>query len=758
MHRNPLAPLRTLFGLLLCVCMGLWTPTAGAQGLLDRLGASSAPASPAPSSARVDHVRVQLLVSHDAVSPGATLLVGLQIDHDPQWHTYWRNPGDSGLPTSLRWSLVGVDGLAAQGEVLWPAPRRIPVGPLANFGYEDRVVLGQRLSLPTSIPGGQPLRLRLEARWLVCKDVCIPGEATLERGLKLAPSMGPPGADAPQLDQMLAALPSPATNGRGYWLDSASATLWVWGALPQARPGTLFVEPESLALPFAAQARWEGAGLWMLEVPLAESRSSAVEQLSRSRSLRAVYRPLAGQGAQTGYALSFSASAAKPEGLQRIDEGLNAQQEYDRLKGSRPPPGIGGSFPLATALVFALLGGLILNLMPCVFPVLGLKVLSLGGQAHAPKRARLQALLFLAGTVVTMLGLAGLLLALRAAGESVGWGFQLQNPWVIASLSLLFVAIAANLFGAFEFGQSLTRLGALDRGEGPWGALGSGALAVVVASPCTAPFMGSAIGYTATAGAAETLLVFTALAVGLAAPVSLLMVWPLALRWLPRPGEWMVRFRQLLAFPMLATAAWLAWVLAALSGLSALLQLLIAMVLLSLALWAYGLGGRWRLLALLSLGCLVLGYSVRPLPLATPVSGSLSAEPAQPLPSRTAATGPDWRPWAPDLPQRLATEGKVVFVDFTAAWCISCQANKARVLRTDPVASALAQPDAVALVADWTRQDPAISEALRSHGRNGVPLYLVYPKGGGAPQVLSEWLSSDEVMTALRTAGLTTRP
>ncbi|MGA1693436.1 MAG: protein-disulfide reductase DsbD family protein [Burkholderiaceae bacterium] len=744
MNLLPLPYFARLFFCALLLIVSVFGAEASAQSLLNRI---------AGDQQRVDHVQVRLLTSHEVVSPGGVVLAGLQIDHDPLWHTYWRNPGDSGLATSLSWSLdpVGGGALSLQGETQWPAPRRIPVGPLANYGYEGTMVLGQRLVLPSDLPVGQTIRLRLEARWLVCKDVCIPGEAVLERSLKVAQVMSAPGPDEPALSRMLASLPVSSGAGQGYMIDEPGQRLWVWGKDPLPKGGSLFPELEALVNPAAAQARYEGQGLWMLELVLAESRSEAVGRLKQTRLLNGVYRPLAGPEADTGLRLTFASADQRPMGLERVDAGLTAQQEYDRLHTTGSGGVQASSVGLLTALLFAFVGGLILNLMPCVFPVLGLKVLSFGAHAHAPSQARQHALLFAVGAVLSMLALAGLLLVLRAAGEAIGWGFQLQNPWVIAILALLFVAIATNLLGAFEFGTSLTRLGALDRGEGPWGALGSGALAVVVASPCTAPFMGSAIGFTATAGALETLLVFAVLALGLAAPVSVLMLWPAALRWIPKPGEWMVRFRQLLAFPMLATAAWLAWVLAELDGLTALLQVLMAMVLLALSLWAVGAGGRWRVVTPIGFVAIALLFVLRPLQV------SMASDDSAPVSRVTAAADEvQWQPWAPGLPQSLAAAGQVVFVDFTAAWCISCQANKARVLRTDPVAGALAQADVVALVADWTRQDPAITQALREQGRNGVPMYLVYPKGGGAPHMLSEWLSSDEVMAALKKAGMGT--
>ncbi|MFM1860023.1 MAG: hypothetical protein RL133_1523, partial [Pseudomonadota bacterium] len=403
MNLLPLPYFARLFFCALLVIVSVVGAEASAQSLLNRL---------AGDQQRVDHVQVRLLTSHEVVSPGGVVLAGLQIDHDPLWHTYWRNPGDSGLATSLSWSLDPVVGgaLSLQGETLWPAPRRIPVGPLANYGYEGTMVLGQRLVLPSDLPVGQTIRLRLEARWLVCKDVCIPGEAVLERSLKVAQVMSAPGPDEPALSRMLASLPVSSGAGQGYMIDEPGQRLWVWGKDPLPKGGSLFPELEALVNPAAAQARYEGQGLWMLELVLAESRSEAVGRLMQTRLLNGVYRPLSGPEADTGLRLSFASADQRPMGLERVDAGLTAQQEYDRLHTTGSGGVQASSVGLLTALLFAFVGGLILNLMPCVFPVLGLKVLSFGAHAHAPAQARQHALLFAVGAVLSMLALAGLLL------------------------------------------------------------------------------------------------------------------------------------------------------------------------------------------------------------------------------------------------------------------------------------------------------------------------------------------------------------
>jgi thiol:disulfide interchange protein DsbD len=410
---------------------------------------------------------------------------------------------------------------------------------------------------------------------------------------------------------------------------------------------------------------------------------------------------------------------------------------------------------LALALLFGAIGGLILNLMPCVFPVVGLKVLGFAqaaGHAHGARRAmRRGAAAFAGGVLVSFWVLAGLMLALRAAGESIGWGFQLQSPGFVAAMALLFVAVGLNFSGVFEFGLSMTRLGGVGGGGSTAGSFGAGVLAVLVATPCTAPFMGSALGFTLSQPAAFTLAVFTAIGLGMALPYLLLGLFPAWVERLPRPGRWMQTLRQVLAFPMYATAAWLAWVLVQQAGADAMLRLLFAAVVLGAAAWAWG---RWANDAPrrpgLAAAAVVVGLAAVGALLAPVVD-------AAPEPVRASDTAPAgaagavaWAPWSEERVRESVAAGRTVFVDFTAAWCVSCQANKKLVLERDAVTAAMRERGVVALRADWTQRDPAITEALGRHGRNGVPLYLVYRPGEPRPRVLPELLTTNVVVDALR--------
>jgi thiol:disulfide interchange protein len=396
--------------------------------------------------------------------------------------------------------------------------------------------------------------------------------------------------------------------------------------------------------------------------------------------------------------------------------------------------------------------------------VIGLKVLSFAQSAHSRRASIRHALIFSLGIILSFIALALLLIAFRAAGEAIGWGFQLQSPLVVILLALLFVAIALNLAGVFEMGLLMSRVGNLDiaqRQSGSLATFGSGVLAVVVASPCTAPFMGGAIGFTATAGIVETLIVFAALGLGMALPYLLLSAWPALLSRMPKPGVWMVQFKQAMAFPMLAAAAWLFWVLATLQGPNVILMALLAAVLLALVLWIYGAfiqTGRARLMSLVwlfvALGLMVWSVFEVTQPATQPSSQATINQPGvagavKPTDSADVAAG-QWQPWAPGLPEQLAVQGKTVFVDFTASWCISCQANKVRVLQSKEIIQAFQQRGVVLLRADWTRKDADIANELARHGRNGVPLYLVYSNGSSQPKILSEWLTNAEVLRAIR--------
>ncbi len=771
-----------LIGLGLVLLLVLGTPTSltaapaeqplgtASGGLLGKLQGSL------PAAAKVDQVHIRLISEQQALVAGQRHWFGLVLEHEPGWHTYWRNPGDSGLATTANWRLQDATGASVAEPRLisqaWPTPSRLAVGPLANYGYENQVVLGFELEIPKGLTGSR--QLIAEASWLVCKDVCIPGEAKLAIDLPVVATaqQAPPGPDAPLFAQMRGRLPVEADWGQGFAVDLQANVLMLWGQGEwSSRQGLWFVELEELINPAAGQSWFALPQGWLVKIPLSERPKRALATLEKTGQLQAVLKPSGTSGTgsaapaaqspgPSGYRLQFVRQAAPVLGeAKAVWQSPMASEESH----GADPGSISGS-SLWVILGLAFLGGMVLNLMPCVFPVLGLKVLAFSQQAHSPGQAWRHAAFFTAGVLVSMLALAGLLLGLRAAGEAVGWGFQLQNPWVVLSLAVLFTGIGLNLLGVFEVGTSLTQLGEFDRGHGPLAAFGSGVLAVVVASPCTAPFMGSAIGYTATAPAAQTLAVFAVLGLGLAAPYGLAAIWPGLLTRLPRPGPWMVTFKQFLAFPMLATVAWLVWVLTQQQGLSVLMPVLLTLVLLSFAAWCWGglqaarpgaglsRGGRlWRWVGIV-LALLASIWLVRPV--GEPSTGDTVTNGSTSSSSGASTSTIAWQPWASGKPESLAAQGRVVFVDFTAAWCITCQANKIRVLQTSPVVDQLNGVAVVPLMADWTKQDPAITKELQRYGRNGVPLYLVYGPKLSKPIVLGEWLSTDAVMAALREAGL----
>jgi thiol:disulfide interchange protein DsbD len=730
-------------------------PASQAQGLLQKAQQAADVAAPAEGMTRVGHLQAGLIAERRAVAAGQSLWVGLRLVHDEHWHTYWKNPGDSGLPTRIDWRLPA--GWKA-GAIQWPTPKRLPVGPLANFGYEGDLLLAVELIAPSSISAREVV-LQAQASWLVCKDVCIPGEASLALRLPVAADAKSvePSADASLFALARERLPK-KDSGRlitAHLVDRQLVLSWPKSDADEVA-GLFLPYIEGLILPAAAQRLSKTEQGWRLDIPLGESSTAAVEQIKKAKIVEGIWIAGTQPGLEWRAALTMQ---SPPAVVSVVSEGQTAAAA---APSSKPAASFGGS-AFWSALGAALLGGLILNLMPCVFPVIGLKVLSFAESAHATSITVLRALSFSAGVILTFAALGLLMAALRGLGEAIGWGFQLQNPAVVLGLSLLFVFIALNFLGVFEMGLLAVRvanLGFADRAAAQanaGGAFASGVLAVVVASPCTVPFMGSAIGFTATASFWETLLIFTGLGIGMSLPYLLMAFLPDLLKVLPRPGPWMMIFKQAMAFPMLAAAAWLIWVLAGLQGSDRVLTALMAAIAMSLLLWIYGRflqqgkAGPVSLVgALVAFVFLVLtiAWTLRE----APASSLRSSIPAISLSEPAAVAGSEvrWQAWAPGLAERLALQGTPVFVDFTASWCITCQANKVRVLQGDAVIKAFKENRVQALRADWTRQDPQIAAELSRHGRNGVPLYLVYRAGETKPRLLSEWLTDREVITALR--------
>lgn len=705
---------------------------------------------------RVDAVDAELVAERTAVQPGARIDLGLRLRHDPHWHTYWRNPGDSGLATQIAPS--GPAGTRFDA-IRWPAPKRMWIGPLANYGYEDEIVLPFSATVPDTL-AGSVVRFEAHAQWLVCKDVCIPGEARVAIELPVAGRGAEPprSVQAALFDAAAQRTPDPRAVLKAGLHREGNRLALVFATPPAGAPlerAEFFPHEEGVVSAPAPQPllRTESGG-WRIDLTLADG---AAVPATLTGVLLADARPVAieaqaaGGPAPAGTQVSV---AAEPAGLSRPGGGLLGSRAVGGGGAFAPAAGAaaaGGSAGLALALLFGAIGGVLLNLMPCVFPVVGLKVLGFANAAGDARGAgiamRRGAFAFSAGVLVSFWVLGGLLLALRAAGESVGWGFQLQSPSFVAAMALLFVAVGLSFSGVFEIGMGLTRLGGVG-GSSTAGSFGAGVLAVLVATPCTAPFMGSALGFTLAQPPTFTMAVFTAIGAGMALPYLVLGLVPGWVRRLPRPGRWMQTLRQALAFPMYATAAWLAWVLVQQAGADAVLRLLLAAVLVGLAAWAWGRFGTapatrpglaWTVvLASLAFGVWLL----------VPIA---DARPDAPVASSgTDAAGITWEPWSERRVAEALAQGRPVFVDFTAAWCVSCQANKKLVLERDAVAAEVQRRGVVMLRADWTQRDPAITAELARHGRNGVPLYLVYREQGKAPQVLPELLTTGMVIDALR--------
>ena len=732
------------------------------------LGGHADSATGAPSAVvQTAQVRAELLaLAPDGVQPGATLWLGLQLTHQPHWHTYWKNPGDSGLPTELHWTLPGE---LQAGDIAWPAPQRINVGNLTNFGYEGTVLLPVPVTVGQDFAPGadaSELVVRLTASWLVCAEECVPQDGSFELRL---PLRGSTALHAAEFAQARQAVPQTLGGAAELHLDASSLQLRVGGLPPAWRGKALdaYIEtPNVIDTPHSPASHdalshgeaahsgtqnWDSDGHWSVQLPLSELRDSAPTRLAfvlrrGSQSLR-LEAPVQGSwpalpapGQTPATAPTIGNSPPQVTGADVAAGPAPAGADT----GSRASSGAG----LLPMLLGALLGGLLLNLMPCVFPVLAIKVLAFS-KNHGPGAGshRAQGVAYSVGVVLSFLALGSLLLGLRAAGEELGWGFQLQSPAVLGALALLFTLIGMNLMGWLEIGQLLPgRLANLQLRHPVGDAFLSGVLAVAIASPCTAPFMGASLGYAMTLQATAALAIFAAIGLGLALPYLLASWFPGVQRCMPRPGIWMDNLRRFMAFPMWATVIWLLWVLGHINGVDGAFALLAVLLTVAWLVWSLGLRDRSRsvfaTLALLSLLALV-----------QQLHGTILRQPDNTV-EGAADTGAKpnaslrWDAWTPE---RVAAElgaGKPVFVDFTAAWCITCQYNERGTLRNADVQADFHSKQVTLLRADWTRRDPLIARTLGALGRDGVPVYVLY-QPGRAPHVLSEVLSVSALREAL---------
>ena len=651
----------------------------------------------------------RIVASSGSVMPGDSLWIAVEIDLPEGWHTYWRNPGDSGAPPTLNYSLPSGVTL---GPIRWSKPELIPFGPLINIGYKNSAVFAQRMRVSDQF-GEETLPITLKGRWLVCADVCIPesGELALTLPVGMSSESGQSLASNEAYFESLASTwPSPLGVG-DLTISDQEMIVRVpreFAALDQQATVTFLpFEPDLIDL--GATQTWVRSGaseMAELRLPLLEQPTMDVAGL-----------------------LLFEEQV----GGQRLSGAVEIRSKQPASEGAT------GQLSLFSAILFAALGGLILNLMPCVFPILSIKVLNLVEPTSALSRSR-SGWFYGLGVFVSFLVLAAILIGLRALGESLGWGFQLQLPWLVGLLALLFVMIGLNLSGYFEIGLGLqTMAGDVGKGRLDAEGFGTGVLAVVVAAPCTAPFMGAALGYAVTQPIGVTLLVFGALGAGMAAPVVALTQMPSLLSYLPRPGPWMEKLKEFLAFPMYGSALWLVWVLVSQSGSEGLLIWGMALLLILLLIW---MGKQWR-------GARGLLWVVAVVVLA------LLLPQLSPLPSTASST----RIEAVDHAEEIAyseeaiakalANGSIVFVDFTADWCITCKVNERIAIDVVSTQTLFEREGVVFMVADWTLEDEAITKALTRFGRVGVPLYLVYRPDLSEPIVLPQLLTPEIIRDAV---------
>jgi thiol:disulfide interchange protein DsbD len=645
------------------------------------------------------------------VVPGGSVTVALEEVIAPQWHTYWKNPGDAGSPTQMTWTLP--PGWTAEG-IQWPRPKRLAVGPLMDYGYEGKLWLLTKLTAPADAKPGESVMIRAAASWLVCKNICVPEEAALTLNLVVAPTSD---SKSSKPDTVVAK-------------DFAAAR----ALLPVASPWKL------------NYALGTNLDLYVAAPSLAAAHPTSVDFFPGRTGLIRNAAPQVIGYAKDGLVLRLTPGKKVSGLLEGVLVLTSSDGSVQALEVSAPPGPVppaeftaapaGGDLTLWLAIAFAFIGGLILNVMPCVLPILAMKALSLAG--HGDK-GRGESFAYSLGAILSFAVFGLAILLLRDAGASVGWGFQLQSPIAVAGFALLVFAVGLNLSGLFEVG-SVTAGETLTQKRGLTGAFFTGVLAVAVAAPCTAPFMAGALGFALTQSFATALAVFVALGIGFALPFLLLGIWPRALSFMPKPGAWMLTFKQFLAFPMYGAAAWLVWVLAQEAGPKGVIVALAAMVGLALAAWT------WSVTRNASARARGIGAVAALLVLLASLYVVSQLKGAQASASVATTKGEAYT--AAKLAS-LRAANKPVFVDATAAWCITCLVNEDAVLSKDSVKSAFAARNVTYMVADWTNQNPEITALLKENGRSGVPMYLYYAPGAANPVILPQILTQAGVIAVI---------
>jgi thiol:disulfide interchange protein/DsbC/DsbD-like thiol-disulfide interchange protein len=700
--------------------------------LLGLMLASPAAFALSGNTVATDNVKARLVSETSAIAPGQSFWVALEFDIRDGWHTYWRNPGDSGQATKLTWQLP--PGFTA-GDIVWTTPHRFEIPPLVNYGYAKHAVHLVNVTAPKDLPVGAPVVLSAKASWLVCSDVCIPEDASLQ--LKL-PVGAQPGAADPADAALFAAargeLPSAELAATTARVRNGRLVITLgkeWGAtLPQIKSLAFFPYDDGGIEYAAPQTLARGENAVELDMKLGY-------QPPKGGTIRGVLLATEQSGSDTvtvpmEIAASFTGAVA--------DARSGA--------GAVTPENAGASLP--ALMLFAILGGLILNLMPCVFPVLSIKAIGLVEQAKKhPAAVRAKGVVFALGVISSMLCLAAVLLALRSGGEQIGWGFQLQSPLFVTFLVYLLLAVGLNLSGVFEVGGGLAGVGdGLTQGDSYRASFFTGVLTTLVATPCTAPYMAFAVGAALTQPPMAALGIFAALGFGLALPYLLLSFAPWMRRALPKPGAWMDTLKQVFAFPIYASAAWLLWVLAQQTSSFGLGAALAGAILISFAAWAYqkskssSMGGRVTALATAALAVL--------LALILPVRFADVAAASPSVSAGGTHAADQWQPYDAAEVAKLNAAGQPLLVNFTASWCLTCLVNERNAFADSAVQEVFRSKRVTLMKGDWTNRDPAITRALASFGRAGVPLYVVYnaKPGSSEPVVLPQLLTASVVQQA----------